>query len=395
MKYIILIALIFVLPFTSAAHYIVGQVNDASDSTTANGRTVVLWNSAVGITDNITDIVGPTGNSGTNNVYFADCEMLKTPCKIGDIVKARLFDAGDGYSSNETNVTVSGSGYDIMPNMTLIPEISFSNMSVDDSYITPPNEIDLTPAAPTVISCQGILTGSNMDSAINNVTSEFFSNTTSFYGDSNHNNRHYANTSCSLNIGYGDANQVYFNCSYNIQYYAASGGWNCIAKATKNTVTTKNMSVSTSINPLLALQLPDSITYGIIGTNNVSAEKTVDITNFGNIPINLSLQGYAKSIGDNLSMNCSGGAVGNISVYYEKYNLTTSNPSITTLSDFEKNYNNLTSTSVIRKLGLNARQSDIINDATQTTYWRMYVPVGVTGDCSGKIIFGATSSAGI
>jgi len=71
-----------VLPFCSAAHYIVGIVNDARDQTSANDRTVVLWNPANGINDNLTDIIGVNGNSGADNIYMIDCELLDNECDI-------------------------------------------------------------------------------------------------------------------------------------------------------------------------------------------------------------------------------------------------------------------------------------------------------------------------
>lgn len=98
--------------------------------------------------------------------------------------------------------------------------------------------------------------------------------------------------------------------------------------------------------------------------------------------------------GDGLSMNCTLGSVGNISINYERYNLTSSIAGDLSLGDFEANYSNLTSTSVVREFNLNYRQNDAVNEAINSTYWRIYVPTGVAGSCSGNIIFGATQSAG-
>ena len=60
-----LIVLVFLVsPLLSAAHYITGQVNDSYDGEPANGHEVVLWNPDVGTNDNLTDVIGPEGNSG-------------------------------------------------------------------------------------------------------------------------------------------------------------------------------------------------------------------------------------------------------------------------------------------------------------------------------------------
>jgi hypothetical protein len=395
-KFIFLSAAIFlILPIASAAHYIVGEAYNATDGTSANGRIITLWRTAYGATDNITDIVGSSGNSGTDNVYFVDCEMLASPCEIGDNISATIFDNGDSYSSNQVSLIVTGAGFDIMPNVTIKTEMSFANVNVDDAISYPQNEIDLIPADTVKVSCSGIVQGTGMDDSINNVTSEFFSIALSFYGDSNQNNKHYTNSSCFLNISYGNNGQVFFNCTYNLEYYAVSGNWSCVVKATKNETTSKTTSASTAINTLLALEMPDFINYSLVTTSSVSEEQIANVTNYGNVAINLSLQGYAYYPGDNVSMNCSAGAGKNISVTYEKYNLTASTPGTINLQTFENNYINLTSSAIIREFSLNARQSDIVNDAVKSTYWRIYVPSGVGGVCSGKIIAGAANAAGI
>jgi hypothetical protein len=111
--------LFLVLPFCSAAHYIVGIVEDAKDGTLANGHTIVLWNITRGIEENLTDVVGPSGNSGINNSYKIDCELLSTPCLEGDILTLKVINNGDNYISGEKNVTVTSAGEDVVENITL------------------------------------------------------------------------------------------------------------------------------------------------------------------------------------------------------------------------------------------------------------------------------------
>jgi hypothetical protein len=107
------------IPFCSAAHYIIGIVNDARDSTPANGQTILFWNPVNGILDNLTDIIGINGNSGADNIYMIDCEMLGAPCDVGDMINAQIPNDGDNYISEIINLTVTGVGFDIMENLTL------------------------------------------------------------------------------------------------------------------------------------------------------------------------------------------------------------------------------------------------------------------------------------
>jgi len=114
-----LVFAILLVNLASASHYIVGIVNNASDGEKANGKEVVLWRPSSGINDNLTDIVGPTGNSGADNVYMIDCEMLSSPCDIGEEIRIRVLNGGDNYVSYWVNFSVTGAGYDVAPNITL------------------------------------------------------------------------------------------------------------------------------------------------------------------------------------------------------------------------------------------------------------------------------------
>ena len=154
------------------------------------------------------------------------------------------------------------------------------------------------------------------------------------------------------------------------------------------------ISNHTFVNRMLAISLPSSIDYGLVNASAVSNQQTANVTNVGNTRVNLSIQGYAYNLTDGWAMNCTLGTTRNISIYYEKYNLTDSNTSFLNITQFESKYINLTSSSAIKAFNLNYQQNEGINEAINSTYWRIYVPKGVAGSCSGNIIFGATQSSG-
>lgn len=126
-----------VLPFGKAAHFIVGQVNNSFDGENADGHVIVLWNPLNGINDNVTDIIGTSGNSGANNIYLLDCELLGTACNVGDILSLKVINSGDDYVTNIVNVSVTGAGFDVIsdlrlnskPNVSLIYPINYGNIS--------------------------------------------------------------------------------------------------------------------------------------------------------------------------------------------------------------------------------------------------------------------------
>ncbi len=132
-----LIVILQFIPFISSSHFIVGYVNNSFDGESANDYRITIWNPSNGINDNLTDIMGVNGNSGSSNVFFVDCESLLTPCNIGDELRAQVFNNGSDRITRYVNLTITGSGFDTMPesiinsipNVTSLIPINFANIS--------------------------------------------------------------------------------------------------------------------------------------------------------------------------------------------------------------------------------------------------------------------------
>lgn len=384
--------ILLVLPLCSAAHYIVGIVENAKDGTLANGQTVLLWNPSVGIQDNLTDIVGPTGNSGTDNIYMIDCEMLSSGCNISSILTLMVTNDGDNYLSRQMNVTVGGFGYDLVNNITLHSPPNVSEVFFDDFLESPQNEIDLIPADVREIICNSTAFSYDGEYSITNASAKLFDNVNSLYDSLDDNNSHYTNYSCDIDYSYGNSDEVKISCKFNLWYYANSENWNCTIETMDNLSTYGRGGDLSFVNPLLALGL-DSIATFNLNIGQITDEEQLNVTNYGNVKINLSLSGYAATENDGLSMNCTEGDK-NISINYTKFNLTASNPGAITLTDFQNEYVNLTSYPKVKDFNLNYRQNENANEAVDSTYWRIYVPSTVSGNCQGNIIFGAVQAPG-
>ena len=385
---------ILLINIISAAHYIVGIVENAKDGTSSNDHTILLWNPSVGISENLTDIIGQNGNSNTDNIYMIDCELLPSGCNIGENLTLKVIDNGDNYISEEKNVTVNGFGYDIVENITMNSPPNISSVTIDDSLSSPPDEIDLIPADIRNVTCSTIITEYDGENSLVNATGRFFDNINSHYSNLDDNNQHYTNDTCLLNYSYGNSYEVQVICSFGVWYYANAGEWNCTINATDNSSINSKRSDLTSINTLLALGLDSLVEFSGADNQNVSDESILNVTNYGNVKINLSLSGYAFEENDGYAMNCSSGTIKNISINYQKFNLTSQNPGVINLSEFENKYVNLTSSPQVKKFNLDYRKNDALNDATNSTYWRIYVPIGVGGSCSGNIVFGAVQAPG-
>lgn len=387
-KFLLIYLIFIIMPFASAAHYIAGNVNNARDGTFANGYTIVLWNPAIGINDNQTDIIGQGGNSGTDNIYMIDCELLNNSCEIGDSLNLRVLNNGNNHFSSNISVIVSGAGYDAAPNITLSSIFNITTISVDDDISNPLNQIDLFAASNRTVICRAII--NDFDGiGMQNATAKFFDNVSSYYSESDSRNEHYSNNSCYINSSYS-INQSEVLCDFQVAYYTNSSFWNCTLTIIDNNNVSKNSSSYSFINSLLSIEVNDTLNFG--GTSNaVSSEQILNVTNYGNVKINLSLYGYARNEGDGYAMNCS--SAKNISIMHEKYNLTDSNPGNLNLQDFESKYVNLTLNSAVKRFNLDFRHSDIENIAVNSTFWRIYVPGGISGICTGNIVFGASQSA--
>lgn len=276
---------------------------------------------------------------------------------------------------------------------TVAPEII--NISVQE-YAT---DLTLVANDTVSVSCVAVVLDYNNDTDIGNASAFFYDTDVGAF-DPDDNNTHYTNSSCNISTSFSDWHgatddnyTALVNCTFAVQYYSNPGEWICNMTVNDTVQLTDQDTDNISINELLAIGVQDTINYGTVNATYVSSQQTVNVTNFGNVELNLSLDGYGSTEGDGLAMNCTLGSSKNISVEYERYNLTTSTTGALTLSEFEGNYTNLTSGAIVREFNLPFRQNEGFNEATNETYWRIYVPLGVAGTCQGNIIFGGVKAA--
>jgi hypothetical protein len=285
---------------------------------------------------------------------------------------------GEGNVTAKTNLTVGNSA-------PVIKQI------LVDSDVS----INLIPNDTKTINCTAIIEDYDTDSDVTSVTGVFFNPSQATSGSPDDNNSHYTNSSCRIDTAYGDTYELISHCLFDIWYYANASEWNCSITATDTFPYQVTGTNDSTINPLLALTLPDIIQYGTVNATEVSIENVTNVTNIGNVMINLSLNGYGFYEEDGNAMNCTLGPVQNISVEYEKFNLTSTTPGNLTHQQFIGNYTNLTSNPVTRTFNLGYRKNENYNEAWNHSYWRIYVPTGVAGTCQGNIIFGAVQANGV
>jgi len=272
-------------------------------------------------------------------------------------------------TDNESNIGTSG-----LYNLTLNDYPSITNIIAD----TP---VDLLAGSTKTVYCNGTASDGDSYTDISDLNATLF-----FAGfnpdDIDNNSNHYSNTSCNLFNGAG--NDIDFRCSFNLEYYSNNGTWYCNATVIDTINSTNSSESTTLVNDLLAIGVnPLIIDFGNLEILQISpSDIIVNVTNYGNIMLDLDLFGYALFQNDNLSMDCN---TNNISLNYEKLS-----------SSAGQNYNIMTSINntlnpVFVDFNLSKREGGA-PESRKSLYWKIQIPWRTKGKCNGKVIFSALNS---
>ena len=237
--------------------------------------------------------------------------------------------------------------------------------------------IDLNSYNTTNVTCNVTVFDYDNDSLVINAT--LYIDGITEPSDPDDNNNHYSNGNCTPTTPQ-DRN-MNFTCVIPMQYYADNTSlWRCNATATdiKN-ASTSNTSNTGTVNPLVAIKLPEIIDYGDLEVWDISADIPANVTNAGNRDVNITVRGWGGTEGDGTSFICS---FGSIAIEWERYNITNSSyyPQMTQLTNSDV---------MIPGFWVNQRTDDTQESINQT-WWKVQVPTGAGGVCNGKVMFTAT-----
>jgi len=259
-----------------------------------------------------------------------------------------------------------------------------------------PSPIDLTPGNTTEVNCTAYVWDYNGWTDINFTNSTFYHATLSSSGDTDDNNIHYTNETCGCVQVPGSATNATCTCTFNVWYYARNGTWTCNMTAHDNggnaTERIYNFNASSvtnvTLNTIIGINVPPEIDYGNLSVTETSSTIPLNVTNWGNVPINVSVKGYGGVDDElpnvqNLSMTCE---YGNITHGWQRYTITSSDD----WSDMTNLTGNYTYVDDFR-LDLRTNDSAYGND-TNLTYWAIQIPLTVGGYCNGTIVFSATET---
>ena len=93
-----------------------------------------------------------------------------------------------------------------------------------------------------------------------------------------------------------------------VAYYANNGSqWTCNFTVMDDNNLTSSKTNQTTISGLIAIETPNELDFGNLSVSQTSADKYLNVTNAGNVDINISVRAFANETGpndENLSMNC-------------------------------------------------------------------------------------------
>jgi hypothetical protein len=286
--------------------------------------------------------------------------------------------------SKAANTNINGPNYKNVSVWTYVnitnskPEILQVSVYLETNYSI--RNITLNAGLARTVTCNATVRDWNGYADVKLVNGTFWDTAVSEINGTDNNNSHYTNTNCT-NTGNGVNYTINYVCEFYVMYYANNGTWNCNITATDTFNKTGTKGNSTLVNALYALNVTDGINYGNVAVEDTSLEKTANVTNFGNMPINITVEGYGYKQGDGLAMNCS--ISGNITVDNERFAI--SSGAFGTKNQLTNNAQNVNSLTI-------SKQTVATNPIVNATYWQLLIPPNPAGNCTGYVIFTAMAS---
>jgi hypothetical protein len=241
-----------------------------------------------------------------------------------------------------------------------------------------PTSIDLNAGNITTINCTAYVFDYNGWEDIDNVSAHFYDLSVGD-GSTSDNNYRYINSSCQACISADSSGtNASCTCQFNVLYYANPGQWQCNitvsdggGNATQRIFhfNDSDNSSAATITQVLGISVPSEIDYGNLSVTETSQYIPANLTNWGNIPINISVR-----------------QLGNISINSEHYFID-NNTLFTDMANLTSNYTR------ISNLTLPVRTNDTnYGNDTNTTFWRIKIPLSVGGYCNGTVQFSASQA---
>lgn len=283
--------------------------------------------------------------------------------RAGDVI-------GGGSESPVTSAQISNEA-------PAVDSIRISNTAYgNDDFST-----GITPAlgGTKTVHINGVVSDGNSDVDIGTTSVVFYrTGATSGSSCTADNNDCYRIASCTVDAAAGSGTEAAYDCSVGLAYWVDATGaggrfsadtWTAFVSVSDMALEIGSSTVTAEVNPLLALNIPNTIAYG----NRALDEETTSATNQetiltqkGNVAADVELAGT--------DMLCS--VLGSIPVVNQRWALTD--------IGYASSSNTLAATSTAAHRNIGYRSDDSV-ELTKTIYWNIHIPaLGVKGTCSGS-----------
>ncbi len=289
--------------------------------------------------------------------------------------------------------------------LLVLPVMQYASADLGNPNVSVRTRVNITNAAPSVMNvsidfpatlvanstalifCNVSVRDFNNISDLSHVNVSFFSTVLSgdLYPDFNR--THYSNVTCTNFTDQSEFTRSY-NCGLQLNYNAVAGNWTCNATVA-DLAGVKGVGFSTTtINDLIAIGVDDLIDFGQMVIDNGSSNIPFNVTNYGNLPLNVTVFGYGATENDSAAMVCDQGNISIENLYVSSNDTALSEPIGFPLMM------QLNSSNATRKMILNltlAPFNNTIANATNTTVWRLFASSanGASGLCNGTVVFTA------
>jgi len=259
---------------------------------------------------------------------------------------------------------------------TATTTVTINNVAPVVGTVTPTSPVVLSEHTTVTVTCSATVNDSNGWEDVSTANGTFYLD--SLGGGCTPNNANcYTNASCALSGG--SDTTVTATCEYTVQWYAQAstdeGNWNCAITATDTAANDDTNSTTTTVSDLLALDITTPIAFGTMSVGQTSSSDSTDtVTNTGNVRFDINVNGT--------NMTCDGAESNPIGVTYIRYH-----------HDSGQDYSNMTSLTTNpadTAAGLKTN-FDLVEGAAsdKLTYWKISIPTGVSGSCTGYSQFEA------
>lgn len=277
-------------------------------------------------------------------------------------------------------------------NDTVLARVNVSNQApnIYDVFVVDTTPIDLVAGGVQTVTCNASFTDANGFDDVTRVEGTLYHDSVSA-SDAESNVTLYRNESClasgssCIEIPGSGSNNGTCSCQFDVQYFAINGSWRCNITVADIVLNDTENSTTFTINEVLGISLNSTILdYGSLSVTETSNLVPINVTNIGNVPLNVTLRGFGgdnESLGINHTMLCEAGS--NISFGNQRFSLDND-------AAFASMINLSNQTTFIPNLGIPRRVTEAtLGNSSNSTYWRLQVPLGPSGICNGTVVYGA------